>query len=285
MWNRRNFLGATSSVLGLAATDAFAEDNPFAALEARHGGRLGVAALDVATGRKLGYRAGERFALCSTFKMLLAATILQRADRGQENLNREIAYTKNDLLAHSPITSKHLAEGHMTVGALCGAAVTESDNGAADLLLASIGGPPAVTAFARSIGDPVTRLDRIEMAMNDVAPGDVRDTTSPTAMVKNMQALALGSVLSNASRAQLVDWLKNCQTGKTRLRAGFPHGWIVGDKTGTGFRHETNDVAIAWPPGRTPIIVAVYYGWSKEADAARDAVVADVARIVAGKFS
>ncbi len=286
MFDRRSILLSGPALL-LASTAAHSDDNPFAELEAQHGGRLGVAALDTATGRTLQHRAGERFAMCSTFKLLLTGAILERVDQGRERFDRMIAYGRADLdtLPHTPITEKHLAEGHMSVGALCEAVMTESDNGAANLLLKAVGGPPAVTAFARSLGDSVTRLDRPEPAMNYVAPGEVHDTTSPAAMVSNLRALALGAVLSPKSRVLIVQWLKDCRTGLTQLRAGFPQGWTIGDKTGSGFRAETNDVAIAWPPARLPIIVAVYFVWSHEEQNARQAVVADVARIVARRFA
>lgn len=284
MFDRRSLLLSAPALL-LATTDAGSATQPLMDLEKRHGGRLGVAALDVGTGKMMGHRANERFAMCSTFKLLLMAAVLDKVDEGNEHLDRQVSYGKADLLPHAPITEKHVAEGQMSVSALCEAVATDSDNGAANLLLKSVGGPPAVTAFARSLGDSVTRLDRTEMTLNDVAPGDERDTTTPAAMVTNLHALALGNALSPDSRAQLIRWLKSCKTGLTRLRAGLPQGWAVGDKTGTGFRAETNDVAIAWPPARPPIIVAAYYCWSKEPDGARDAVLADVARIVTKTFA
>ncbi|EJL21856.1 beta-lactamase class A [Caulobacter sp. AP07] len=254
------------------------------ALEARSGGRLGVAALDTQTGATFAHRADERFAMCSTFKALVAGLVLARVDQGKERLDRRIAYGKDVLVTHSPVTERHVGDS-MTVGALCEATVTVSDNAAANLLLDTFGGPSAVTAFVRALGDKVTRLDRREPELNVVRPGEQHDTTSPRAMLGSLRALTLGAALSPASRQQMVDWLLANQTGDKRLRAGLPAGWKVGDKTGSwgdGKGGTTNDIAVIWPPGRAPILIAAYLTQAKVDSAARDAVIAEVARIVAG---
>lgn len=281
---RREILAASTALL--ACPHAFAAEDEFAALEAAHGGRLGVAVLDTGTGRRMSHRADARFAMCSTFKLLASAAVLHRIDKSEERSDRVIPYAKEDLFFYSPVTEKHVGEG-MTVAALCEAAVSQSDNTAANLLLASMGGPPAVTRFARSLGDLVTRLDRVETALNDVPPGDTRDTTTPNATLGDMRKILLGDALSDAWRAQLIKWLKNCQTGAHRLRAGLPADWEEGDKTGTwdGDNNEANDIAILWPPGRKPVLVTAYYAGSKETGAARDAVLAEVGRIVAHRFA
>lgn len=254
-----------------------------AALERRHGGRLGVAILDTTTGRRINHRGEERFAMCSTFKWLLAAQVLARVDRGEESLDRRIVVAGSDIVSHSPVTEQHIGEPGMTVDALCEAAVTRSDNAAANLLLASGGGPEGFTAFARSIGDTWTRLDRIETALNEATPGDPRDTTTPAAMLRDLQAVLLGDVLKPASRERLVAWLVGNRTGDARLRAGLPDTWRVGDKTGSGGHSSHNDVGIAWPPGRAPLLVTAYYAEAEDTtQAQRDAVLADVGRILAG---
>jgi beta-lactamase class A len=249
------------------------------ALEARSGGRLGVAALDTRAGAVFGHRADERFPMCSTFKALVAGLVLSRVDRGLERLDRRIVYGKAALLFTSPVTELHVGAG-MTVGELCEATVTRSDNAAANLLLDSFGGPPALTAFLRTLGDPVTRLDRHEPQLNEARPGDPRDTTSPRAMLGSLRALALGTALSPASRRRLVDWLVANRTGDHRLRAGLPPGWRVGDKTGSDGRTTTNDVAIVWPPNRPPILIAAYLTQAAIDDEARNAVLAEAARIL-----
>lgn len=251
-----------------------------AALEARTGGRLGVVALDTGTGRRLAHRGGERFPLCSTFKVLLAGAVLQKVDRGETRLDRRLPFGKADLLAYAPVTTARVAEGGMTVGDLCAAAVEVSDNTAANLLLGDLGGPAAVTAFARALGDPRTRLDRTEPTLNEARPGDPRDTTTPEAMVGSLRALLLGPSLGPESRARLEGWMAACTTGRTRLRAGLPPDWAAGDKTGSGARGTTNDVAILRPPHRAPILVAAYLTGSTASDSGRDAVLAEVGRLV-----
>ncbi|GJG87480.1 beta-lactamase [Gemmatimonadetes bacterium T265] len=254
---------------------------PFAALERLHGGRLGVAVLDTATGHARGYREDERFPLCSTFKLLAAACVLARVDRQRERLTRRVVYGHDAIVPNSPTTEEHAGGEGLTVGALCEAAVTLSDNTAGNLLLDSFGGPAALTGYLRTLGDPVTRLDRREPAMNVTRPGDPRDTTTPRAMLGLVRATVLGTALSSASREQLTAWMVATTTGGRRLRAGVPDGWRVGDKTGTGPdpRHATNDVAVIWPPRRAPIVVTAYYVDGPAPDDVRDAVLAEVGRL------
>jgi beta-lactamase class A len=219
--------------------------------------------------------------MCSTFKWLAAAFVLARVDRGEERRDRRVIFSKADLVPYSPVTGERTGPPGMTLEELCHAAVTVSDNTAANLLLASFGGPSGLTEYARSLGDEVTRLDRTEVELNEATPGDPRDTTTPAAMTRNVRRLVLGDALSAASRAKLTDWLVGNTTGDSRLRAGFPKGWRIGDKTGSGNHGVTNDVAIAWPPERQPIIVSAYYAESPANGDARNAVLAEVARIVA----
>ena len=250
-------------------------------LEKNNGGRLGVAILDIGTGRGIAHRGDERFAMCSTFKVLAAALILTRVDRGEERLDRRITYAKDSLIAYSPETEKHAGEEGMTLGEICKAGLTLSDNTAANIMLESFGGPAALTSFARTLGDDVTRLDRIETALNEAKPGDPRDTTSPSAMAENLRKIVLGSVLATPSRMQMADWMLANKTGDKRLRAGLPKDWRIGDKTGSGGNATTNDIALIWPPGLPPIVVTVYYAESPASDDARSAVIAEVGRLVA----
>ena len=267
----------------LLALPAFADDaaSRFADLERRNGGRLGVSALDTRNGRQLGYRGDERFPLCSTFKFLAAAFVLARVDRGEERLDRRVVFSDKDLVTYSPVTKNHVGSAGMSMADICDAAVTLSDNTAGNLLFASFGGPPALTSYLRTLGDGVTRLDRIETELNEGTPGDLRDTTSPAAMLGTMQRLLVGDALSAGSRERLVSWLVANKTGDKRLRAGLPADWRVGDKTGTGGNGSANDVAVAWPPARAPVLVAVYFTGSTISDEARSAVIADAGRIVA----
>lgn len=257
---------------------------PWAALERRIGGRLGVCAMDTGSGRRLDHRSGERFPLCSTFKALLGGLVLARVDAGREALDQRVAYTRADLVPPSPVTGASVTEGAMTVGDLCAATIQESDNAAANLLLARHGGPPALTAYLRTLGDDTTRLDRTEPELNSALPGDLRDTTTPAAMAATLRTLLLGEALTPASRQRLEAWMRGAITGKAKLRAGLPADWLVGDKTGAGDLGTMNDVAILRPPGRAPILVAVYLTGSKASWADREAVIAEVGRLVAGAF-
>lgn len=272
---------AAAAVAPLEARRQDAAEAALAAAEKAVGGRLGVGILDTGSGRIVGQRLDERFAMCSTFKWVLAAAVLGRVDRGELTLDQRVPFGAADLLEHAPITSARVAEGAMTIEALARAAVVVSDNPAANLLLARIDGPAGLTRFARERGDEVTRLDRVELALNENAPGDPRDTTSPRAMVTLMRAVLCGDALSPASRELLIGWLRACETGKARLRAGLPASWTAGDKTGTGTRGAVNDVAIAWPPGRAPVLVAAYLSDGTSDVAALSRAHADIGRLVA----
>jgi beta-lactamase class A len=250
-------------------------------LESERSGRLGVAVLDMQSGKHAGYRADERFPMCSTFKLLAVAAVLARVDQGREQLERRIKFATTDLVEYSPITKDHAGGEGMTLADICEAAMTVSDNTAANLLLSSLGGPGGLTAYVRTLGDAVTRLDRIEPDLNEAVPGDLRDTTSPAAMLSNIRALVAGNALTPASRDRLIGWLVGNKTGDTRLRAGVPHDWRVGDKTGTGERGTANDVAVLWPSAtRPPLFVSVYLTGSSPDGAHRNATIASVGEAV-----
>jgi beta-lactamase class A len=290
MTRRAAMIGSAALVMTGFSAGAFAESDSialaeqFAALETRSKGRLGVAVLDTANGSVASYRGDERFPLCSTFKMLLAAAVLARVDAGTEQLDRQISFTPADLIPHAPIVEKHMNEGHASVGVLCAGTIQYSDNVAANLLLSTIGGPAGLTRYMAALGDSTTRLDRNEPTLNASIPGDPRDSTTPIAMVGSMEKLLVGNVLSAASRHQLNDWMIGNTTGAEKIRKGLPADWQVGDKTGMGDNGSTNDVAILWPPRRKPLLVAVYLTECKEPVAARNAVHAEVGRLVGAAF-
>lgn len=248
-----------------------------AELERRSGGQLGVAVLDLGSGARFGQRADQRLPMCSTFKLLLTAAVLQRAERGRRGLNSRLPISSADLVPNSPLSRQQVGNS-ASIAALCEATMIWSDNTAANLLLPTIGGPGGLTAFARTLGDEVTRLDRIEPALNEALPGDPRDTSSPNAMLGNLQRLLIEPWLQPASKERLLGWLLDNRTGGTRLRAGLPAGWRVGDKTGSGLQGTTNDVAIVWPPQRSPLLIAAYLTQSTLDDDGRNAIHADLAR-------
>ncbi len=288
---RRQILAATAGLLARpvgARGQTPAPADALAALEARAGGRLGVAILDTGTGRAVGHRLDERFAMCSTFKLPLAALVLREADAGRLRLDERLAFTAADLESYAPVTREHVAEGGMTVVALAEAAQTTSDNTAANLLLKRLGGPAAFTTALRALGDDTTRLDRLEPDLNLVLPGDPRDTTTPIAMARLIGRCLAGDALSAAARERLAGWMVATTTGMKRIRAGLPAGWRAGDKTGTAqapsMTDKVNDIAVAWPPNRAPLVVTAYFDSrrrSNETQAGDEAALAEVGRIAA----
>jgi beta-lactamase class A len=285
-FNRRDVIaGAAASA---CAWPAFAAGDGLAAIEARVGSRLGVAALDLGSGARLAHRADERFPMCSTFKAMAAAAVLAKVDAGHERLDRFVRYGPADLLPYAPVSRAHVRQGGLTLGELCAAAVEVSDNTAANLILASLGGPAGWTRYVRSLGDNVSRLDRTEPKLNTSLPGDPRDTTTPAASLADLQKTVLGDALSPASRQRLQDWMVACTTGETRLRAGLPRHWRVGDKTGTWGAENafasSNDIAVVWTETQ-PILITCYVTGPDAVPAKlRDAAIADVARLVASTF-
>jgi beta-lactamase class A len=228
----------------------------FADLERRHGARLGVYAVATGTGATVTHRADERFAFCSTFKAVAAAAVLHR--HPLTHLDTRVTYTRADVNSISPITERHIATG-MTVRELCDAAVRYSDGTAGNLLMRDIGGPAGLTAYLRELGDTVSRMDDYEPELNDVPPGDPRDTTTPRAVAAVYRRLVLGDALTADRRALLTGWLLDNATavGARRIRAGLPEGWRTADKTGTGDWGRANDIGVVRPPRTAPLVIAV----------------------------
>ncbi|MFJ6570125.1 class A beta-lactamase [Streptomyces sp. NPDC091292] len=254
------------------------------ALERRFNARLGVFGYDTGSGSRVAYRADELFPMCSTSKTPAVGAVLRDLDRDGTYLSKVIRYGQADVdrSGYAPITGlpENLAQG-MTVSDLCGAAISYSDNTAMNLLLGELGGPTAVTRFCRSLGDTVTRLDRYEPELNSAEPGRTTDTSSPSALGTTYARLALGRALDPAHRRLMNGWLLGNTTGDKRIRAGVPQDWTVGDKTGTGRHGTTNDAGIAWPPGRSPIVLSVLSTQPDEAAGPLDALVAEAASVVA----
>lgn len=265
-----------------------------ASLERQSGGRLGVAMLDTRTGRLAGHRMTERFGMCSTFKLPLAGIILAEIDAGRMKADQWVPYTQADMVPVHPVTGPNLPKGGMKLIDLAEGAQKTSDNVAANLMLRLLGGPAGFTAKLRALGDATTRLDRFEPAMNLVMPSEEHDTTTPAAMAQLVARLTTGRHLKPASRTLLIDWMADTKTGLKRIRAGLPATWRSGDKTGTaaddrpnGMVNKYNDVTIAFPPGRAPIVIAAYLDAAAHFDTIRpedEAILAEVGRIAAGAF-
>ena len=249
--------GCTSGPEYPESTNAILGDEVLEGIEQRVGGRLGMALFDDTGTQLRSYRGDERFAMCSTFKLPLGAAVLENVEDGSFALDDAIAFGADDILEYAPVVSERVSDGEMTVAELAEAASTVSDNSAANLLLAQIGGPEGLTAFFRRHGDDVTRLDRTEPTLNENVSGDPRDTTTPVAMAGLVQHLVLGDGLEPASREMLAGWTIASTTGLRRIRAGLPEGWRAGDKTGTCWT-AYNDVAIVWPTESDPFVLVIY---------------------------
>ena len=283
--NRRDVLCST---LALLASPALAQRAPIAALadyERDSGGHIGVYAKNLKTGALLSWRAHERFLMCSSFKASLAASVLGRVDRGEARMDELIAYGPADLMEWAPVAKQNLEKGAMSVADMCAAAVELSDNTCANALLARFGGPPALTAFWRSIGDTVSRLDHNEPELNRTPPGDPRDTTTPAATAGNLHKLILGTALSPASREHLTNWMLGCKTGDNRLRAGLPKDWRVGDKTGNNGKDAAIDIAVTWSTRGEPVVVCAYTRGGAPTSRQVDDVFAQIGRYVGTHLS
>ena len=274
----RRFLLRAAPLLLAAGAPPAPPDDALAAIERRHGGRLGVFALDTGNGRTIEYRADERFLLCSTFKGVLAALVLQRIERHQDSLGAPVRFGRHDLIAHSPVTEAHVERGALPVEAMVAAILEQSDNAAANLLMRRVGGPPAVTAFLRRIGDPITRINSYEPVSERIGPR-LADTTAPRAIAATARTLLLGDALGAESRARLEGWMRNNAVGRHRLRAAFPADWPVADRTGTADR-ACNDFAIVRPPNRAPLVIAAYYAAPGSDTDAQEAVLREAGSAV-----
>jgi beta-lactamase class A len=284
---RRLFLAQTAALLVFPAEICRADNNhddlsakrQLEKIEKELDGRLGVFALNTGDGTQFGYRADERFPMCSTFKLFAASGMLAKSVRTPGLMQRRIRFKKSDLVTYSPITEKHIGAG-MTVAELCAAALQYSDNTAANLLINQLDGPQGVTAFARSIGDTEFRLDRWETALNTAIPGDLHDTSTPMAMGRSLHRLVLGDGLKVEHREQLREWLLGNTTGADRIKAGMPKDWKIGDKTGTGDYGTNNDIAVLWPVKREPIVLAIYTTQRKKDAPPRPDVIASATRVM-----
>ncbi|MEV5527167.1 class A beta-lactamase [Streptomyces prunicolor] len=281
---------ATAATLLAGASSAQASDSTgstarLRALEEQHSARVGVFAHHLGTKKTVVHRADELFPMCSVFKTLAAAAVLRDLDRHGEVLYKVVHYTEADLVDGSDQTRAHLAGG-MTVEQLADVAIRFSDNGAGNLILRELGGPTAVTRFARSLGDRVTRLDRWETELNSAEPDRITDTTSPRAIAGLYGKLVLGDALRRPDRDRLTAWLLNNTTSAARFRAGLPASWTIADKTGSGDYGTANDVGIAWTEAGDPVVLAVLTTKPTLPDAPYDnQLVADTAELVAAAVS
>lgn len=289
----RRFARTSAVVAALAAVPAialpaWAGSVQFAPLdrvvldaEARLSARIGVSVIDTETGKTWQHRGGERFPTNSTFKAFLCAALLDAGAKGLVDPDRKVTVRDSDLVSYSPVTEKRVGGDPLSLRELCEITVTISDNAAANLVMKEVGGPDALTAYLRSIGDDVTRADRWEPESNSGIPGDERDTTSPEAAAETLKKLVLEKTLPDAERKLLTDWLIANKVGNATLRAGLPEGWRIADKTGAGANGSRNNIAVIWPDGRKPVVIAIYITQTAASFDARNAAIAEIGRALA----
>ena len=242
--------------------------------------RVGFAAYDLETEQRWEYNADQLFAMSSTFKTLACAVLLQRVDEGSEQLERRVEVSASDIVTYSPVTEAYADNREISLFELCEATMTTSDNTAANLILQAIGGPQAVTAFVRELGDSVTRLDRWETELNEAAPHDERDTSTPIALVSNLEKLVVGNALSPQSKNQLREWLVNNEVADGLFRSQMPDEWVIGDRTGAGGFGSRSITAVIWPPGREPTIVAFYITETDASFEERNSAIAELGSVI-----
>lgn len=269
-----------AAVLLLHHTGAIAHTNEIITvaqhLEEKFNAQLGLAVLDLESGQRWEYQADQRFPINSTFKTLACAALLQQVDDGTEKLTRELTFPESELVTYSPITTEYAGRRAIALGELCMATMSMSDNTAANLILKVLGGPEGLTAFTRRIGDKMTRIDRWETQLNTAIPGDLRDTTTPNAMVDNLHRLLFSDLLSRSSRDQLLRWLKSNRVADDLFRAVIPQGWSIADRTGAGGYGSRSITAVLFPPNRKPIIAAVYLTRTERSFAERNKAIAEI---------
>lgn len=251
--------------------------------EAQLDARIGVLLRDVSSDWQVTHRADERFAMSSTFKPLLCGAILAQVDAGREKLSQQVTYQTSDLVPYSPVTEQHVDTG-MTVAELCEATLTISDNTAANLLLRRINGPKSLTGFLRKIGDTTTRLDRLEPMLNDAVPGDLRDTTTPRAILASLEKLLLTDILQPQSALQLQQWMIDDQVAGALIRAHVPDDWQIGDKSGAGGHGSRGIIAFLRAPDGETYLAAIYLTESQANFSRRNEVIADIGRAMIARI-
>lgn len=292
MFRKPLSLGAAALLLALTGVSPAlaAEFNPAPLqkaakqIERRLKTRIGIAVYDPENAIEWNYNGDQRFPMNSTMKAFACATLLHRADTGKTDLGQPVAIEEDMIVKYSPVTQDHVGSSNLTYADLCEATITTSDNTAANLVLEELGGPAGLTAFMRSIGDQITRLDRYEPTLNEGTPGDPRDTTTPSAAAETLYKLVFSSALSNTSRTKLTGWLEGNLVGNSTLRAGLPRGWRIGDKTGAGAYGSRGNIAIIWPPKRAPLALVVYLTENKAAFKVRNKAIAEVGAAFARSF-
>lgn len=278
-------LAAGSSILNAHDQDNISVINKLKELESKTPGRLGIFAINTENGQIIEYRANEVFPTGCTSKVMGVSAVLKKSMSDPSLISTKIKYSVNDLAQWSPVTGKYVSEG-MTIKALCAASISFSDNTAMNLLLKHIGGVQGMNDFAKSIGDSSFRQDN-DWPAEAYSGGvnNLKDSSTPKAMVESLRKLTLGDILGRPQRDLLTTWLIDTNTGSARIRSAIPNGWVVGNKTGTGgVFGSTNDLAIIWPSKHEPLLIGVYYTTNNEKETKREDVISDATKLIVAEF-
>ncbi|MDQ4087649.1 MAG: class A beta-lactamase-related serine hydrolase, partial [Pseudomonadota bacterium] len=232
------------------------------AMAAENPGEYGIAAMDLTTGATISFNGHRPFPMASTMKIAVAAAYLSEVDARRRSLDELIAGT--------------------SALALMDAMITRSDNRATDLLMETLGGPAAIDGWLRARNVTGMRVDRtIARLLSDHRDlRDIRDSSTPTAMLGLLRVIDSGGALSAQSRALLLDMMRRCATGSNRIRGILPPGATVENKTGT-LANYTSDVGyLTTPQGRRIAVAFFARGGSN-----RPAVIATAARKIYDAFA
>lgn len=255
-----------------------------AALADGSGGRIGVAAIDLATGQEVAVLGDQRFPMASTSKIAIAATFLEGVDKGRWTLSSEFPMLLPVASKPFSTTVAPVKPGqHLPASKLIELMITRSNNSATDALLAAVGGPKAVNDWARRAGikdfqltRDIATLVRDDGQMNPAVQIDMRDSASPRAMVQLLTGLHQGKWLSARSRQVILHEMANCRTGTRRIPGMLPAGTSVAHKTGT-LNNTSSDIGIITLPDGRALALAIYVtGQGSRGN--REARIASIAR-------
>ena len=259
-------------------------NNSISAIEQRISGRIGVAVLDTKNKQTWAYNGNSHFPMMSTFKTLACAKMLRKSANGELDLSTSSLIKAEELIPWSPVT-KTFVNKNISVAKACEATMLTSDNTAANIVLQHIGGPQGVTSFLREIGDKVSQLDRIEPELNEAKVGDLRDTTTPIAIVSTLSRLLLGDVLLDTDKNQLRTWMQKNKVSDPLLRSILPQGWFIADRSGAGGNGSRGITAMLWNSGRQPLIISIYLTETELAMAMRNEIIVEIGKLIFKEYA
>ena len=254
-------------------------------------GRIGVAALDLATGQEIAILGDQRFPMASTSKIAIAATFMEGVEQGRWSLSSEFPLLLPVRSARFSTSVAPVRKGqYMSARQLIELMITRSSNPATDALLAAVGGPPAVNDWAMRAGieefhlaRDIATLVRDDGEIDPAVAVDIRDSATPRAMVQLLSGLYQGKWLTPASRKVIIGAMERCRTGTRRIPALMPGEVKVAHKTGS-LNNTSSDIGIITAPDGRSIAVAIYVT-GQGTRLAREAKIASIARAIYDGYS